>query len=190
MQLQAQLSGASLQSQPSGGFGAQDAAYGLPPCGLNRQPSSSMQGQVSGNFSAYLGASSLQSQHSMVAGSNLSRQQSAVSVGPFSQALGDFAAAAGGFIDAGSYGGHASNGAAAAASANPWADNVFSRAAAAQPAGGHVAHAGSLQGSMQSAACTNAAADASNSVSVEVCLCTDTSSISVRQPYVPSVPSA
>lgn len=141
-----------------------------------------MQGQVSGNFSAYLGASSLQSQHSMAAGSNLSRQQSAVSVGPFSQASGDFAAAAGGFIDAGSYGGHASNGAAAAASANPWADNVFSRAAAAQPAGGHVAHAGSLQGSMQSAACTNAAADASNSVSVEVCLCTDTSSISVRQP--------
>ncbi|BDA50649.1 probable pentatricopeptide repeat-containing protein At3g61520, mitochondrial at N-terminal half [Coccomyxa sp. Obi] len=164
----------SLQGQLSGSFG-------LPPSSLNRQASSSIQGQPSGNLTTYPGngASSLQSQHS--AGSNLSRQQSAVSVGPYSQVSGDFSAAAAQHVShqishpsagafdcsSGGYGGQASIGQSttgqAGIFADTWADKVAPRAAAAQAcASSYLAHATSLQASS-----TAVAADAPNSVSPE-----------------------
>lgn len=161
-----------LQSQPSGGFG-------LPPSSLNRQASSAIQPQPSGNLAAYPGngASSLQSQHS--AGSILSRQQSAVSVGPYSQVSGDFSAAAAQHVShqmshpspgtfdcgGGGYSGQASNMQSATGQsgsfADTWADKVAPRAAAAQTcAGTYLAHATSLQ--------ATSTADAPNSISPEV----------------------
>lgn len=161
-----------LQSQPSGGFG-------LPPSSLNRQASSAIHPQPSGNLTAYPGngASSLQSQHS--AGSILSRQQSAVSVGPYSQVSGDFSAAAAQHVShqmshpspgtfdcgGGGYSGQASNMQSATGQsgsfADTWADKVAPRAAAAQTcAGTYLAHATSLQ--------ATSTADAPNSISPEV----------------------
>ena len=169
--LHAQLSRSfPLQSQPSGGFN-------LPPSSLNRQPSSSIQAQPAGNLAAYPGngASSLQSQHS--AGSILSRQQSAVSVGPYSQVSGDFSAPAAQHVShqishpsAGAFdcSGPASIGQAATGQtgifADTWADKVAPRATAAQTcAGTYLAHATGLQENVASSG-----ADASNSVSPEV----------------------